>query len=49
MIESLNMDITEINTRNQDGVRNLQASLSACTELDQQVGRLKQLVDSFRI
>lgn len=38
-----------INTLNQDGVRNLQASLSACTELDQQVGRLKQLVDSFRI
>ncbi len=27
-----------INTLNQDGVRNLQASLSACTELDQQVG-----------
>ncbi len=49
VIESLNMDITEINTLNQDGVRNLQASLSACTELDQQVGRLKQLVDSFRI
>jgi len=49
VIESLNMDITEINTLNQDGVRNLQASLSACTELEQQVGRLKQLVDSFRI
>ena len=31
VIESLNMDITEINTLNQDGVRNLQASLSACT------------------
>ena len=49
VIESLNMDIIEINTLNQDGVRNLQASLGACTELDQQVGRLKQLVDSFRI
>ena len=49
VIESLNMDITEINTLNQDGVRNLQSSLNACTELDQQVGRLKQLVDSFRI
>ncbi|HBZ94715.1 MAG TPA: chemotaxis protein, partial [Pseudomonas sp.] len=49
VIESLNMDITEINTLNQDGVRNLQSSLSACTELDQQVRRLKQLVDSFRI
>jgi len=49
LTQRLNMDITEINTLNQDGVRNLQASLSACTELDQQVGRLKQLVDSFRI
>lgn len=49
LTQRLNMDITEINTLNQDGVRNLQASLSACTELDQQVGRLKQLVGSFRI
>ncbi|WP_375709467.1 methyl-accepting chemotaxis protein [Pseudomonas sp. NCCP-436] len=49
VIESLNMDITEINVLNQDGVRNLEASLSACTELDQQVLRLRQLVDSFRI
>lgn len=49
LTQRLNMDITEINTLNQDGVRNLQASLSACTEQDQQVGRLKQLVDSFRI
>lgn len=49
LTQRLNMDITEINTLNQDGVRNLQASLSACTEQDQQVGRLKQLVGSFRI
>ena len=49
MDENLNMDITEINMLNQDGVRNLEASLRACTELDQQAGRLKQLVDSFRI
>mgnify|MGYP005836159987 CR=1 FL=1 len=49
VIESLNMDITEINVLNQDGVHNLQASLKACTELDQQVSRLKQLVDTFRI
>lgn len=49
VIESLSMDITEINTLNRDGVRNLQSSLAACTELDQQVGRLKHLVDSFRI
>ena len=38
---NLNMDITEINVLNQDGVRNLEASLRACTELDQQAGRLK--------
>ena len=49
VVENLNMDITEINVLNQDGVRNLEASLRACTELDQQAGRLKQLVDSFRI
>ena len=49
VVENLNMDITEINMLNQDGVRNLEASLRACTELDQQAGRLKQLVDSFRI
>ena len=49
LTQRLNMDITEINTLNQDGVRNLQTSLSACTEQDQQVGRLKQLVGSFRI
>lgn len=49
VIESLNMDITEINTLNQDGVENLQATLRACGELEQQASRLKLLVDSFRI
>ncbi|MCQ4262196.1 chemotaxis protein [Stutzerimonas stutzeri] len=49
VIESLNMDITEINTLNQQGVENLQSTLSACGDLDQQARRLKQLVDSFRI
>ncbi|WP_425326751.1 methyl-accepting chemotaxis protein [Pseudomonas saudiphocaensis] len=49
VIESLNMDIVEINTLNQDGVQNLEQTLRACAELDQQAGRLKQLVDSFRI
>ncbi|HSC82117.1 MAG TPA: methyl-accepting chemotaxis protein [Pseudomonas sp.] len=48
VVENLNMDITEINVLNQDGVRNLEASLQACTELAQQAARLKQLVDSFR-
>jgi methyl-accepting chemotaxis protein len=43
------MDITEINTLNQEGVENLQATLRACADLENQAGRLRQLVDSFRI
>lgn len=49
VVESINMDITEINTLNQEGVENLQATLRACKDLDQQASRLKQLIDSFRI
>ncbi|MBG7550957.1 methyl-accepting chemotaxis protein, partial [Pseudomonas aeruginosa] len=33
VVDSLNMDITEINTLNQEGVENLQATLRACGEL----------------
>ena len=49
VVEALNMDITEINTLNQEGVENLHATLRACGDLEQQASRLKQLVDSFRI
>ena len=49
VVESINMDITEINTLNQEGVENLNATLRACEDLEQQATRLKQLVDSFRI
>ena len=49
VIEALNMDVTEINTLNQQGVENLGATLQACRDLEQQAGRLKHLVDSFRI
>ncbi|MBC9251850.1 chemotaxis protein [Pseudomonas alcaligenes] len=49
VVEALNMDINEINTLNQEGVENLQATLRACGDLEQQASRLKQLVDSFRI
>jgi methyl-accepting chemotaxis protein len=49
VIETLNVDITEINALNQAGVQNLQTSLHAYGELNQQTARLKQLVDSFRI
>ncbi|XKV49096.1 methyl-accepting chemotaxis protein [Pseudomonas sp. nanlin1] len=49
VVEAINMDITEINTLNQEGVENLQSTLHACTDLEQQVSRLKHLVGSFRI
>ena len=49
VVESINMDITEINTLNQEGVENLQSTLRACSDLEQQASRLKQLVGSFRI
>ncbi|HFX2152922.1 TPA: methyl-accepting chemotaxis protein PctA [Pseudomonas aeruginosa] len=49
VVDSLNMDITEINTLNQEGVENLQATLRACGELEAQAGRLRHLVDSFKI
>ncbi|RQI11736.1 methyl-accepting chemotaxis protein PctA [Pseudomonas aeruginosa] len=49
VVDSLNMDITEINTLNQEGVENLQATLRACGELETQAGRLRQLVDSLKI
>nr|WP_248918885.1 methyl-accepting chemotaxis protein [Pseudomonas entomophila] len=49
VVDSINMDINEINMLNQEGVENLQATLRACSDLEQQAGRLKQLVGSFRI
>ncbi|MBS7598960.1 methyl-accepting chemotaxis protein [Pseudomonas sp. RC2C2] len=49
VVESINVDITEINTLNQEGVENLQATLRACNDLENQANRLKQLVGSFRI
>lgn len=49
VVEAINVDITQINTLNQEGVENLQATLRACTDLEQQSARLKQLVGSFRI
>nr|WP_206428054.1 methyl-accepting chemotaxis protein [Pseudomonas chlororaphis] len=49
VVESINVDITEINTLNQEGVENLQATLRACADLEQQAARLTHLVGSFRI
>jgi len=49
VVESINVDITEINTLNREGVENLQLTLQACSDLERQAVRLKQLVGSFRI
>jgi methyl-accepting chemotaxis protein len=49
VVESLNVDIHEINQLNQHGVENLQETLRACDDLQQQAIRLQQLVNSFRI
>lgn len=49
VIDSLNMDINEINMLNQQGLTNLHATVAACNELDAQAGRLRQLVGGFRI
>lgn len=49
VIESLNVDITDINNLNQEGVENLQSTLRACRSLEQQVEHLQKLVGSFRI
>lgn len=41
VIEWLNVDINEINTLNQEGVENLNSTLRACGDLEQQASRLK--------
>ncbi len=48
VIESRNMDIRDRHA-NQQGVENLQSTLRACGDLDQQARRLKQRVDRFHI
>ncbi|WP_442965244.1 methyl-accepting chemotaxis protein [Pseudomonas sp. JDS28PS106] len=49
VVETLNVDISQINTLNQQGVANLNETLKDCAALSQQAGRLKQLVASFKI
>ncbi|MFC3945543.1 HAMP domain-containing protein [Pseudomonas gingeri NCPPB 3146 = LMG 5327] len=49
VVETLNVDINQINLLNQQGVANLNETLKDCDALSQQASRLKQLVDSFRI
>ena len=49
VVETLNVDINQINLLNQQGVTNLNETLKDCDALSQQASRLKQLVDSFKI
>ncbi|HHJ1299261.1 TPA: methyl-accepting chemotaxis protein [Pseudomonas sp. H2] len=48
VIESLNVDVAQINSLNAESVKNLQSTLSACENLQSQVERLRGLVGSFR-
>ncbi|MCD5979354.1 methyl-accepting chemotaxis protein [Pseudomonas sp. CDFA 611] len=49
VVESINVDITQINTLNQEGVDNLKLTLDACSYLEEQAARLQHLVGTFRI
>jgi methyl-accepting chemotaxis protein len=49
VVETLNVDINQINLLNQQGVANLNETLKDCDALSLQASRLKQLVDSFKI
>jgi len=49
VVETLNVDINQINQLNQQGVVNLNETLKDCDALSLQANRLKQLVDSFKI
>lgn len=49
MVDAIDMDVSEINMLNQEGMKNLQSTLRACADLEQQATRLKQLVGRFKI
>ncbi|WP_416194793.1 methyl-accepting chemotaxis protein [Pseudomonas sp. AH2] len=49
VVESINVDITQINTLNQAGVDNLKLTLEACADLEEQATKLQHLVGTFRI
>lgn len=49
VVEALNVDISHISELNRTAVRNLQATLDACSALDQQTDRLIKLVGGFKI
>jgi methyl-accepting chemotaxis protein len=49
MVEAINVDITEINALNLDGMQNLESTLKACSDLETQTATLNRLVSGFRI
>ncbi|MBV4461017.1 methyl-accepting chemotaxis protein [Pseudomonas sp. COR58] len=49
VVETINIDVNQINLLNQQSVANLNETLKDCDALSQQANRLKQLVDSFKI
>ena len=49
VIDTLDRDITTITDLNQSVVTNLQTTLQACAELENEAQRLHQMVGSFRI
>jgi methyl-accepting chemotaxis protein len=49
VVETLNVDVNQINLLNQQSVANLNETLKDCDALSLQANRLKQLVDSFKI
>ncbi|WP_324741202.1 methyl-accepting chemotaxis protein [Pseudomonas veronii] len=49
VIESINSDISQISSLNQDGLSNLKTTLKACSELEQEASRLDYLVSSFKV
>ncbi|ROM91442.1 methyl-accepting chemotaxis protein [Pseudomonas brassicacearum] len=49
VVDNLDRDISHINDLNQQMVGNLQSTLQACTELENQSRRLQQMVNTFKI
>ena len=48
VVEAINVDISEINALNLDGMRNLESTLQACSDLEAQTATLNRLVSGFR-
>ena len=49
VVDNLDRDISHINELNQAMVGNLQSTLQACTELENQSQRLQKMVGTFKI